>query len=219
LIPIPVSITSDFICPWCFIGERRLARAASHLARELADEVHLDITWCPFELNPDFPPEGIERRAYRIAKFGSWENSLRLDARVTEAGKTDGVVFNYGQITRTPNTRRAHRLVWWAARVGHNADALAERLFQGYFVEGLDLAAPSVLAKVAGSVGIDERGATEFLDTDQGTDEIAAAGMDAWRRGIHGVPDFRIGSASLSGAQPIEAMVGALRRTAATVPA
>src|SRR5215469_4054609 len=113
---IPVTITSDFICPWCFIGERRLARAVAHLSEDLREEIRLEISWRPFELNPNIPADGIDRRAYRVAKFGSWEYSQRLDAQVVEAGKKDGAVFNYDRISRTPNTRRAHRLVWWAMR-------------------------------------------------------------------------------------------------------
>ncbi len=217
VIHIPISITSDFICPWCFIGERRLARAGSHLSRELDEEVHLDISWGPFELNPDFPPEGIDRRAYRIAKFGSWENSQRLDARVVEAGKPDGAVFNYDRITRTPNTRRAHRLIWWASHTGHNTDGLAERLFLAYFTEGRDLASCAVLAQIAASTGLDERATAVFLDTAEGTNEIVAAEADAYRRGVHGVPDFRIGSISFSGAQPLEIMAEALRAAAAAL--
>ncbi len=85
MIRIPVSITSDFICPWCFIGERQIARAAETLTRELGEEVRLDVAWRPFELNPDIPTEGIERRAYRIAKFGSWEYSQQLDSHVVKS--------------------------------------------------------------------------------------------------------------------------------------
>jgi predicted DsbA family dithiol-disulfide isomerase len=211
---IPVSITSDFICPWCYIGERRLARAATALAKQSGDEIHLDITWRPFELNPDMPAAGMDRQAYRTAKFGSLEYSRRLDAQVTQAGLPDGVVFNYEQITRTPNTRRAHRLVWWAARDGHKPDDLVERLFQAYFVEGRDLAARDALVQIAGDAGLDAPAAAEFLDTDQGTEEIIAAELESHRRGVHGVPDFRVGAIAFSGAQPIEIMTEALRRAA-----
>src|SRR5205814_5707242 len=163
---MPLSITSDFVCPWCCIGERRLARAAANLAEEVNEDVRLDITWRPFELNPNTPAEGIDRRAYRIAKFGSWEHSQRLDAQVIQAGTSDGVVFNYDRITRTPNTRRAHRLVWWATRENGDSNQLVERLFQAYFVAGRDLASPEVLADTAAEAGLLRDAAAAFLATD-----------------------------------------------------
>jgi predicted DsbA family dithiol-disulfide isomerase len=217
VIRVAVSITSDFVCPWCFIGERRLARAAAALSDELRDEIRLDISWRPFELNPQIPAEGMDRRAYRIAKFGSWEYSQRLDANVIEAGKPDGAVFNYDRITRTPNTRRAHRLVWWATRNAGDANSLVEKLFQAYFVEARDLSSPSVLADVAAEADLPRAEAVSFLATDDGTDQIVAAETEAYRNGIHGVPDFRIGPISFSGAQPLPIMIEALRRSLATV--
>ncbi len=135
-----------------------------------------------------------------------------------EAGKPDGAVFNYDRITRTPNTRRAHRLVWWASHTGHNTDGLAERLFLAYFTEGRDLAScrrPRANRRYCGIWT--QRAAAAFLDTAEGTNEIVAAEADAYRRGVHGVPDFRIGSISFSGAQPLEIMAEALRRAAAAV--
>jgi predicted DsbA family dithiol-disulfide isomerase len=214
MIRIPVSITSDFICPWCFIGERQIARAAETLTPELGEEVRLDIAWRPFELNPDLPTEGIERRAYRIAKFGSWEYSQQLDAHVVKAGKSSGVVFNYDRITRTPNTRQAHRLVWWASHDGRDAGRLPERLFEAYFVEARDIALPSVLADIAAEAGFDREAAAAFLATDEGTAEIIKAEMDEARRGVRGVPDFGVAGIGLSGAQPIDTMVDVLRRAA-----
>jgi len=210
---IPVSITSDFICPWCYIGERRLARAATALAQQSGEEIDLDISWRPFELNPDFPAAGMDRQAYRTAKFGSMEYSRRLDAQVMQAGKPDGLVFNYDRITRTPNTRRAHRLVWWASRHS-KPDELVERLFQAYFVEGRDLSSRDVLAHIAGEAGLDGPAAAAFLETDHGTEEVVAAELESQRRGVHGVPDFRVGALNFSGAQPIEIMSEALRRAA-----
>lgn len=209
---IPVTITSDFICPWCFIGERRLARAAAHLSEEMRDEIRLEISWRPFELNPDIPTEGIDRRAYRIAKFGSWEYSQRLDANVTEAGKQDGAIFNYDRISRTPNTRRAHRLVWWMMRSGGSADLLVDRLFEAYFVEGRDLSSPAELERIAGKADLPQEAVAGFLASGEGADQVIAAEAEAYRNGIHGVPDFRMGPIRFSGAQPIEIMTEALRR-------
>jgi predicted DsbA family dithiol-disulfide isomerase len=159
------------------------------------------------------PAAGMDRQAYRTAKFGSMEYSRRLDAQVVQAGKPDGVVFNYERITRTPNTRRAHRLVWWASRDG-NADEFVERLFQAYFVEGRDLSSRDVLTHIAGEAGLDAPAAAAFLDSDLGTEEVVAAELESQRRGVHGVPDFRVGAINFSGAQPIEIMTEALRRAA-----
>jgi predicted DsbA family dithiol-disulfide isomerase len=214
MIRIPVSITSDFICPWCFIGERRIACAAETLTREVGEEVRLDIAWRPFELNPDLPTTGIERRAYRIDKFGSWEYSQELDAHVVKAGKSSGVVFNYDRITRTPNTRSAHRLVWWASRDGRDAGRLPERIFEAYFVEGRDIALPSVLADIAAEVGFDREAVATFLATDEGTVEILTAEMDEARRGVRGVRDFDVAGIGFSGAQPVDKVVVVLRRAA-----
>jgi len=209
---IPVTITSDFICPWCFIGERRLARAVAHLSEDLREEIRLEISWRPFELNPNIPADGIDRRAYRVAKFGSWEYSQRLDAQVVEAGKKDGAVFNYDRISRTPNTRRAHRLVWWAMRERGNADSVVDRLFEAYFIEGRDLSSPAELTGIAENAGLPRDAAAGFLASDEGTDQVIAAETEAYRSGVHGVPDFRMGLIGFSGAQPMEIMTEALRR-------
>lgn len=209
---IPVTITSDFICPWCFIGERRLARAAAKLSEDLRDEIRLEISWRPFELNPNIPAEGIDRRAYRVAKFGSWEYSQRLDAHVIAAGKNDGAIFNYDRVSRTPNTRRAHRLVSWATRNGSGADSLVDRLFEGYFIDGRDLSSPAELAGIGETAGLPRDAVVGFLASDEGTDQVIAAEAEAYRNGIHSVPDFRMGLIGFSGAQPIEIMTEALRR-------
>lgn len=210
---IPVTITSAFICPWCFIGERRLARAAAKLSEDLREDVRLEISWRPFELNPNIPAEGIDRRAYRIAKFGSWEYSQRLDAHVIEAGKQDGATFNYDRISRTPNTRRAHRLVWWVMRSGGSPDVLVHKLFEAYFVEGRDLSSPAELAAIAAKADLPQDAVAGFLATDEGAEQVVAAENEAHRNGINGVPDFRLAAIGFSGAQPIEIMTEALRRS------
>src|SRR5688572_18180858 len=107
---LAVDVFSDVICPWCYIGKRRLERAVSALGG--SHEVR--VRWLPLQLNPQMPKEGISRRDYRIRKFGSWERSLELDARVTAAGEGEGIDFAFDRIERTPNTLDAHRLVWLA---------------------------------------------------------------------------------------------------------
>src|SRR4029077_5692503 len=127
---------SDVICPWCFIGKRRLENAL----RTLPGDVETQVVWHPFELNPEMPRGGIDRRAYRQAKFGSPEASRALDARPAAAGATEGIVFAFDRILRTPNTFDAHRLIWLAQRESRQ-DPIVEALFRGYFLEGADLGA------------------------------------------------------------------------------
>src|SRR6266849_8622352 len=108
---LTVDVISDVICPWCYIGKRRLEKAVVAFGRE-----HVRVRWHPFQLNPHIPKEGMNRKEYRTAKFGSWERSLALDAQVAEAGRAEGIPFDYATIMRTPNTFDAHRLIWLADR-------------------------------------------------------------------------------------------------------
>src|SRR3954464_14907495 len=123
-----IDIISDVICPWCFIGKRRLEKAVAAL--DGAHEVR--VRWLPFQLNPQMPPEGVSRREYRTRKFGSWERSLELDAQVAAAGEGEGIHFAFERMERTPNTLDAHRLIWLAEQEGIQ-DAVVEALFRAYF--------------------------------------------------------------------------------------
>src|SRR6185437_977274 len=148
--PLTVDVTSDIVCPWCFIGKRRLEQAATILGREIA------IRWHPFELNPGIPREGIGRREYRIAKFGSWEYSQQLDARVAENGRGAGIEFRHDLMQRTPNSFRGHVLMAAALeRAIALQHTVAEHLFTGYFCKGEDVGDPAVLADIAHEFGLD----------------------------------------------------------------
>ncbi len=195
---IPVSVTSDFICPWCFIGRRRLLSAVAALPSDWT----VDITWLPFELNPDLPSEGISRRDYRIAKFGSWERSLRLDAEVVSAAAGEGLTVDYDRQTWTPNTRRAHRLMRLAQTAGADQNRLAEALFRAYFTDGRDIGAPAVLVELAGGLGLDPHRVAAFLDGTEEMAEVRALEAEMLRRGIGGVPFFNIWGIGASGAVP-----------------
>ena len=205
---LPITMTSDFICPWCFIGERKLLSAIERLPAD----VQVDVSYRPFELNPDMPAEGKDRKEYRSAKFGSWAKSQVLDEQVASAGKAVGLDFNYDQVKRTPNTALAHRLMWAMAYEGGDQGALASRLFAAYFTDGLDLSDHAVLRKLAVEAGLSEERADAVLDGDLGAAEYRALTQEAYNKGIHGVPLFEIGSVSLSGAQPVEVIEDALRR-------
>ena len=202
---ITVDVIQDFICPWCLVGERRLAAAIAGLP----DPGAVRVRHLPFELNPGMPPEGVDRRAYRTAKFGSWEHSQRLDAQTAAAAAPDGVAFAYDRIARTPNTRRAHRLMALAADKGV-AGALSAALLSGYFERGLDIGDPEVLATLAVGAGLDRGEAERFLAGDGGTDEVLAAEAAVLASGVASVPAFRIGDRILSGAQPVRVLRAAL---------
>lgn len=212
---LPVTMTSDFICPWCFIGERRLFRAIESLPAEM----QVDLSYRPFELNPDMPPGGMDRREYRVAKFGSWARSQAMDAQVAAAGEADGITFSYDRMTRTPNTLLAHRLMWLAASEGRDQRLLADRLFAAYFTEGLDLSDRAVLRGIAAGAGIPTDRADAVLDGREGEQEVRTLVAGAYRRGIQGVPLFEIGGMAVSGAQPVAAIAEVLRRAAGSLAA
>jgi predicted DsbA family dithiol-disulfide isomerase len=155
---LEISVISDVICPWCFIGKRRLEKAAA--AVEGRHEVR--VRWLPFQLNPTMPKDGISRREYRTRKFGSWERSLELDAKVVEAGKSEGIHFAFDRIERTPNTFDAHRLIWLADREGVQG-AVVEALFRAYFAEGRDIGNRQALIDVAADAGLDRHQAEAVL--------------------------------------------------------
>ena len=171
---LTVEVISDVICPCCYIGKRRLEKAMT-----LAGWQDVRVRWHPFQLNPQMPREGMSRRAYRTAKFGSWEQSLALDARVREVGRGEGIRFAFEKQERTPNTLDAHRLIGLADRQGFQ-DAVVEALFRAYFTEGRDIGDRPTLLDVTAQAGlvrrISERSVRENCEGDQ-ADSIAAAGM------------------------------------------
>ena len=206
-----IDVISDVICPWCFIGKRRLEKAL--------DGRPAMIRWRPFQLNPNMPREGIERREYRIKKFGSWERSLELDAQVAAAGSVEGISFRFDAMSRTPNTFDAHRIIWLAGERGVQ-DAVVETLFRGYFSDGRDLSDRSILADLAASAGLDRKETNELLSSEMGAVEVRAEEEQGRRLGVSGVPFFVVnGRVALSGAQPPEVFLKAFEQAGATVVA
>lgn len=204
-----VDIISDVICPWCFIGKRRFEKALRLLRPEIPIEVH----WGPFELNPDMPVEGMDRKLYRTRKFGSWERSQALDAQMAQAGAGEGIAFAFDRMERTPNTFDAHRLIWLAGVEGVQ-DAVVEALFQAYFVDALDVGDREVLERVAGAAGLDGR---DFLESRRGLDAVRGEESGARRRGVQSVPYFLInGATAISGAQSPELIAATLSREFST---
>jgi predicted DsbA family dithiol-disulfide isomerase len=179
----------------------------------------ISVSWLPFELNPDMPKNGMERREYRLRKFGSWERSLQLDAQLTELGAQEGLSFRYDLMTKTPNTFNAHRLIWLAGREGAQG-ALVEALFRAYFTEGRDAGDVAVLADIASEIGMDRARISSFLEGDQGAGEVRHYEEAARRAGISGVPAFIANRRPLlMGAQPPEAIASALRTVMGLAPA
>jgi predicted DsbA family dithiol-disulfide isomerase len=202
-----LSVVSDAICPWCYVGKRRLEQALALLGGS-----PFRIAWRPFELNPQMPKAGIDRREYRMRKFGSWERSLALDAQLAEVGKSVGIPFRYDLMKHTPNTFDAHRLVWLAGQAGVQ-DAMVETLFRAYFCEGKDIGDANVLADLAAEAGLDKARAEGLLNGTEGSAEVAAEEEVAIRAGLSGVPTFVLdGRVLFSGAQPPELIAQALSR-------
>jgi predicted DsbA family dithiol-disulfide isomerase len=197
----------DVICPWCLVGKRRLERALTMIGQE-----SVRVTWLPFELNPDMPREGMDRRAYRTRKFGSWERSEQLDAQMTEMGEAEGISFHFDLMARTPNTFDAHRLIW-RLRQTQRQDALVEALFQAYFTEGRDIGSQDVLRDLAVEAGMEREDASALLQSDEGALQVSQEEEAARRAGLSGVPAFILNRRPLLvGAHPPEVIASALSR-------
>lgn len=179
-----IDIVSDVICPWCFIGKRRLEKALA-----LRPELPAELSWRPFQLNPDMPPGGMERSAYLAAKFGGSAHADRIYASVAEAGATVDIPFAFDRIRRTPNTRDAHRLIRWAGTQAR-ADRMVEGLFRAYFIEGRDIGDHASLADIAGEAGLDAAEAKQWLDGPAEIEPVLAEDRGARRLGINAVPCF-----------------------------
>ncbi|WP_261528244.1 DsbA family oxidoreductase [Burkholderia multivorans] len=195
--PIEVTMIYDLICPWCWIAEHRLAQAIDAVGLT----GNLNVRFVPFELNPSMPTGGMDRRAYRSAKFGSWARSQALDAHVAEAGRAAGLVFDHARIARTPNTRLSHRLVWFAQQRG-SAVALVDALFAAYFRDGRDIGDTDVLVEIATGAGLPGDAVRALLASDAGHDAVVALEAHALGEGVASVPSTRIGQSVVSGAQP-----------------
>jgi predicted DsbA family dithiol-disulfide isomerase len=202
-VTLNIEIISDAICPWCYVAKRNFEQALAQLPKD----VTVTLRWMPFELNPDMPLDGKDRRAYRSAKFGSWERSQLLDADVAAAAVQAGIRMRHDLMQRTPNTFRAHRLIWLADQEGVQ-DAVVEALFSAYFVEGLDVGDVGVLSNIGVKSGIDSVRMQNFFSSTFGVAEVSQAVLSARHSGVSGVPTFVInGQAAFSGAQRPERML------------
>jgi len=199
-----IEVASDVICPWCYIGKRRLEKALE----SLKGEIEARIEWLPFQLNPDMPPGGVARADYRRAKFGSVEKGRALDARVAQEGAGEGIAFAFDRMQRTPNTIAAHQLIDLAQKQGRG-EAVVDALFRAYFEEALDIGDPGVLDRIAQRASVSgwpvEMDAKEVVEKEERVRDL----------GISGVPTFIFNRESgLSGAYPPEALAQAIREAA-----
>jgi len=206
---ISIDVISDVICPWCFLGKRRLDKAIALLAG-----VKVEVNWRPFFLDPTIPAEGMSRRTYLENKFGT-ERLKTIHDPLIAAGKADGVPYAFDKITRTPNTMDAHRLIRWSHASGKQHD-VSERLFMAYFNGGLDIGDRTMLAKIAGEAGMDGSDVSTKLDSDADVAAVNAEVEHAYRMGVTGVPCFIFAQKQgLMGAQPAEVLAEAINRFAA----
>jgi len=204
-----LDVYSDVICPWCFIGKQHMQRAL----RTLGDEgLTFAVTWRPYQLNPDMPAGGVVRDDYQRAKFGSLERSRELDAQVVSAARAAGIEIRHDRMRRTPNTVDAHRLIRLADATGQQ-DAVVDRLFQDYFVDGRDIGDRAVLLEAAEVAGLDRLAVEASLASGFGRAEVLAEDAAVRRAGVQGVPTFALNDYVLfSGAVPADTFAEALAR-------
>ena len=208
-----IEVYSDVVCPWCYIGKRRLERALG----QLNGAAPARITWRPYQLNPTMPKDGMDRTTYLEAKFGSLDAFRQMEEHVLAAGAAERIPFAFEKVARTPNTFLAHRLIWYAEQQSRQ-DAVVESLFRGYFTEGADIGLVPVLGQLAGRAGLDAVAVESFLQREEGATEVKAEEAAGHRLGIRGMPYFLVnGSISISGAQPLDIFVSALQQAKETV--
>ncbi len=208
--PLPIAVVSDVVCPWCYLGKRRLEAALV-----LAPGIDVAVRWKPFRLDPTIPRSGIERRRYLENKFGSLEAVRPAHDQLTALGQAAGIDFRFDRITRSPNTVDAHRLIRWSEQTDRQ-DTVVDRLFHAYFTDGLDIGDRGVLSAVAADSGLDPEETARRLASDEDRGEVEAEIKGAYRIGITGVPSFVIDHRyAIVGAHPAETLADALAEIAA----
>lgn len=211
-----IDIVSDTVCPWCFIGKRRIERAMA-----LRPDVTFDVFWRPYRLDPTIPREGVDRRAYLKAKFGDTPRSSAMGEAIRSEGAGEGIEFAFDKIAKSPNTLDSHRLVRWSASAGVQ-DEVVERLFRAYFIDGRDIGDAAVLASVADDAGMDGELVASLLASDADLESVEREAGLANEMGITGVPTFIFDSKlMISGAREAELLVRVIdkAREAANVSA
>ncbi|APH72228.1 DsbA family oxidoreductase [Aquibium oceanicum] len=208
---VSVDVISDVVCPWCFVGQKRLDRAL-----EMVDGVEVDVRWRPYQLDPSIPPGGLERKSYMLAKFGSEDRLRQMHTSLKETGAQEGIAFALDAIEVSPNTLDAHRVLRWAGSAGPGVqDRLARRLFELYFQEGQNIGDASVLIDAAREAGMDTAVVETLLPTDADREAVQEEIATAARMGVRGVPCFLIeGKYAVMGAQDPGVLADAIRQVA-----
>jgi predicted DsbA family dithiol-disulfide isomerase len=209
---IQIDIISDVVCPWCYLGQRRLALALE----ALSSEIKADVTWKPYQLEPNAPPEGFDTFDYLSRKIGGPERVRQSHEMLTQMGAEIGLPFALDKAKVFPNTLDAHRLLLWAGQVGAELQGnVAHALFTANFVEGRNVGDHEVLAEIASACGMDGEEVTQRLATDEDRDTIRQEIANAQRLGVNGVPFFVVeGKYAISGAQGVDVFTNALRQIA-----
>jgi predicted DsbA family dithiol-disulfide isomerase len=212
--PLRLDIVSDVVCPWCYIGKRRIENALMQVA-----DVPVEVHWRPFFLNPWVPREGISREDYLITKFGSVEAYKGIAGRVVAAASEEGLSYRPDLVKRQPNTIDCHRLIHWAEVKGKAAE-MKQRLMELYFRDGGDLTDINVLVQAASECGLDAEETRRRLATDEDVALISAQAEEASSKGISGVPTYVFAQKyAVSGAQPPEQLARAIRQVSAEINA
>ena len=205
--PVRIDVVSDVVCPWCFIGKRRLEKALA-----LNPDIPVEVHWRPYFLNDWIPREGISREEYLTTKFGSPERYKEIAQRVAQAAASEGLTYAIDDISRQPNTLDAHRLIRWAEGIGKAAE-MKQKLMDYYFTEGADLTNHAVLVQAAADIGLDPEDVGAALASDQDVAQIEQEALAAKEAGIEGVPCFIFGGKfAVSGAQAPEYLADAIAR-------
>lgn len=197
--PIKLDVLSDPICPWCYIGKTHLDRALA------AEEDHpFVIEWHPFQLNPDMPEDGMDRREYLERKFGGKDGAIRVYGHIAQHAEDAGIEIDFAAIQKTPNTVNAHRLIHWAGIEGKQNE-IVDALFSAYFKEGRDIGEIETLADIADNAGMDAAVVTRLLKSDEDKQSIRDRDVHSREMGVNSVPTFIVGSRhAVPGAQPPE---------------
>jgi predicted DsbA family dithiol-disulfide isomerase len=212
--PLTIDIVSDVVCPWCYIGKRRIEQALQQVT-----DVPVELHWRPFFLNPWVPREGISREQYLTTKFGSVEAYKGISARVVAAAEQEGLSYRPDQVRRQPNTIDCHRLIHWADQIG-KASEMKQRLMELYFRDGGDLTETDVLVQAAADCGLDADDVRRRLATDEDVALISAQAQEAADKGISGVPTYVFAQKyAVSGAQDPQLLASAIRQVSAEINA
>jgi len=208
-VTITVDVVSDVCCPWCYIGKRRLEHAIERL-----NGIEVVVTYRPFQLAPEIPPEGVGRRDYMLARLGSDDRIREIHARLSELGAAEGIDYDFEAVTISPNSFNAHRVIRWAAEAGLQHQ-MKERLMALFWSEAANIGDLDVLADAAGAVGLDRANVRARLETDDDSDSVRAEINHFQRMGVTGVPTFIFEQKyAVSGAQDVAVLAEAMREIA-----